>query len=68
MENGFKVETNMFNNIEHYYDVAVEVTTNSVTGEQSIGWTPMDSALCKHWIEQDSAYLQEFEDYEKVED
>ena len=35
--------TNMFNVVERHEDCTVEILTNTVTGEQSIGWFKNDS-------------------------
>lgn len=37
------VMTNIFDVVERYSDCTVEVLTNTVTGEQSIGWFKNDS-------------------------
>lgn len=34
----FMVETNFYDKVERHEDCTVEILTNSVTGEQSIGW------------------------------
>ena len=47
------IKTNIFDKTEHYYNVDIEILTNSVTGEQSIGWTPHNSSISKQWKEED---------------
>ena len=37
---GSKVETNVYDIEEIHHDCTVQILTNSVTGEQSIGWWP----------------------------
>lgn len=37
-----KVETNIFDKEEIYPDCTVQILTNTLTGEQSIGWWPND--------------------------
>ena len=44
MEN---IEINIFDNIEYYFNCAVEVITNYITGQQSIGWAKIDSPIVK---------------------
>lgn len=36
------VETNIYDTVERYENCTVEILTNSVTGEQSIGWWQND--------------------------
>ena len=55
MENT-NIQTNMFDKIEHHYNCAVEILTNSVTGEQSIGWVSMDSPIVERWQEDDKYF------------
>ena len=47
------VKTNIYNKVEHFYNVDIEVLTNTLTGEQSIGWTPHNSSLSIQWKEED---------------
>lgn len=49
------IESNIYDKVEHHYNCAVEILTNSVTGEQSIGWVPMDSSLVDEWMEEDDS-------------
>ena len=46
--------SNIYTSCEHRYNVDIEILTNDVTGEQSIGWTPHDSAISKVWQKQDA--------------
>lgn len=46
-----KIETNLYDEVEYHFDVAVQVLRNSVTGEQSIGWAPMGSDIVYEWLE-----------------
>lgn len=36
------IETNLFDHVERHKNCTVEILTNSVTGEQSIGWWEND--------------------------
>lgn len=54
-----EVETNMYDKCEHFYNCAVEVLTNTLTGEQSIGWVPMGGEICKIWMDNDAAAEEE---------
>ena len=47
------IKTNIFDKIEHHYNVDIEILTNSITGEKSIGWTPHNSSISKRWKEED---------------
>ena len=37
-----KVETNLYDRVEEYHDCTVQVLTNTITGEVSVGWWPND--------------------------
>lgn len=49
-----EIETSVYTTVEHHYNCAVEVLTNTVTGEVSIGWTPMDSDIAEQWMAEDN--------------
>ncbi len=38
-----QIETNIFDQVEEYPNCTVQVLTNSVTGEVSVGWWPNES-------------------------
>jgi len=42
-QNNEIVETNMFDKVERYENCTVEVLTNTITGEVSIGWWRNDT-------------------------
>lgn len=52
MEYG-RINTNIYDKVEHFYNVDIEVLTNSITGEQSIGWVPHNSLISESWKEED---------------
>lgn len=45
-----KIETNIYDKIEYHFNCAIQILTNSITGEQSIGWVPMDSEIADDWV------------------
>lgn len=47
------IKTNIYDKVEHFYNVDIEVLTNSITGEQSIGWTPHGSSISNSWKKDD---------------
>ena len=40
-----QVETNIFDQVEEYPNCTVQVLTNSVTGEVSVGWWPNEPMI-----------------------
>lgn len=44
------VESNIFDEVEYHFNCAVQILKNSMTGETSIGWTPMDSSIAEMWL------------------
>lgn len=43
------LKTNLYNETEYRFNVDIQILTNTITGEQSIGWTPHDSSISKMW-------------------
>ena len=48
-ENKIHVQSNLYDEIEYVFGVDLQILTNSITGEQSIGWTRMGSDLSERW-------------------
>ena len=48
------VETNMFDKCERHTNCTVEILTNSITGEQSIGWWENDKPPIGATIEEET--------------
>ena len=48
MEYG-EIKTNLYDKVEYHFNVDIEILTNSITGEQEIGWTPHGSRISKLW-------------------
>lgn len=38
-----EIETNLYNKVKRYENCTVEILTNTITGEQSIGWWQNDN-------------------------
>ena len=52
MNEEIKVESNLYNEVEYVFGVDLQILTNSITGEQSIGWTRIGTELSKEWREE----------------
>lgn len=46
-----KIETNMYDEVEYKENCMIQILYNSVTGESSVAWTPMDSPIAEIWRE-----------------
>lgn len=44
-----RIQSNLYDKIEYVFGVDLQILTNSITGEQSIGWTRMGSDLSERW-------------------
>lgn len=51
MNEEIKVESNLYDEVEYVFGVDLQILTNSVTEEQSIGWTHIGTELSKKWRE-----------------
>lgn len=49
MNEEIKVESNLYDETEYVFGVDLQILTNSITGEQSIGWTRTGTELSKEW-------------------
>ena len=53
-----KIETNIFDKVEYQFCVDIQILTNSVTGEQSIGWARPGSEISERWHAQNGEESQ----------
>lgn len=51
MNEEIKVESNLYDEVEYVFGVDLQILTNSITEEQSIGWTRIGTELSKEWRE-----------------
>ena len=49
MSKEIKIESNLYNDIQYVFGVDLQILTNTITGEQSIGWTREGSELSNIW-------------------
>ena len=52
MNEEIKVESNLYDEVEYVFGVDLQILTNSITEEQSIGWTRIGTELSEKWREE----------------
>ena len=52
MNKEIEIQTNLYNEIQYVFGVDLQILTNSLTGEQSIGWARQGSEISNIWREE----------------
>lgn len=52
MNKEIEIQTNLYNEIQYVFGVDLQILTNSLTGEQSIGWARQGSEISNMWREE----------------
>ncbi|MDV3427013.1 MAG: hypothetical protein LIR50_07485 [Bacillota bacterium] len=49
MNEEIKCESNLYNEVQYVFGVDLQILTNTLTGEQSIGWAREGSEISNTW-------------------
>lgn len=52
MNEEIKIESNLYNKVEYVFGVDLQILTNTITGEQSIGWARQGTEISNLWREE----------------